>query len=290
MDAAGRCALSLRSRLAVLAAAVALGCVAWLFFRDAGITVSIAIAAVYILLLSINVPLDDWARVENLRSVLGGKNAAISLLDPCPADSESHRHVHFAEVLENVPAEKMCRAHGALKLTEKLIRDVRHDWERGVFWAFMLFLIWGVLSFGKPNGGSSTSGVTTAPPVDRNGLTSLPADGRRVDVVEEMVNFESDADRHWLRVAPNNVIDLHLPRELLTVFNPRGAFLKLNGTWQTIDSKRLLVVDTLAPAQKPVAAADFDLWKGVVTALIGFYKLASSVDFLHWFRKQNSSV
>lgn len=190
--------MTLKLWVALFLAATITGTVAWFVFHESGIVVSIAICSVYIALLSAKLPIHSWIRLDAVQSLVEqGKTMVVSLSDPCEFnDNGTKRHVHFEEVVGHVSSEKLVRAYGAAKMSEKLLKDVRHDWEKGVGGAILLLVVWGVFAFARtPNSAMTTGSIQT-----------------------------------------------------------------------------------------------FDWTKAGATVVIGFFRLFTSVEFLHWFRKQNSQI
>ena len=133
---------------------IAIGVGAWWLIGDLAIAVSMMVCTVYIVLLSVKVPLEDWIHLNKVRTqVEERRNERHVLYDPCPKKCRSDkRHTHVGELLDIVPAEKTIFGYGAAKLAGKLLIDIRHSWEQGIGAALILLVIWGVLSFAKVQG------------------------------------------------------------------------------------------------------------------------------------------
>lgn len=172
--------------------------VALFWFGDSGVVAALWLCAIYGMLLSLKLPFEGWMRVEAVRSIVrdGSKNAVI-LKEPCSfGDYATKRHVHFCEMKEHEPSERLVRAYGAMKLTEKLAKDIQDEWETGMGIAIIFLVVWATMAFGN--------------------------------------------------------------------------------------------IDSQSPAV--VVPAGFEWSKAVITLLVGFFKLASSAQCMHWFRKQNRKI
>jgi hypothetical protein len=150
---------------------------AWLF-GDLAVAVSLGFCAVYVILWSVRLPLEDFIHLATLKEfILSGGNCVIDLPTSCNICATQTRHAHMTEILGSVASEKQCAAYGASKLSETLLIDVRHSWESGIGGTLILLLIWGVLSFAK----------IQTPPVQ----PFRPSAVKEVDVVAVQVSEQS---------------------------------------------------------------------------------------------------
>lgn len=131
--------------------------------EHSGIAVSVVYAALYVVLYSIKLPLERWAQIDRLESVMSRKKDAIYLHDPCPeSDAINKRHVHFDEILSLTTGEELCRTHGSMHLTKKFVRDVQSAWLVGVAVTIVALVVWGALAFTKPNSTTPPSAPAVA--------------------------------------------------------------------------------------------------------------------------------
>lgn len=132
---------------------VVIGVLVWWLIRDLAIAVSMVVCSVYVLLLSVKLPLEEWIHLNKVKTKLEERrDEPVVLHEQCPKCKSEKRHSHVGEMLDIVPAEKTIFGYGTAKLAGKLLIDIRHSWEQGIGAVIVLLVIWGVLSFAKIQG------------------------------------------------------------------------------------------------------------------------------------------